>query len=76
MCIYRELDPLEEYRTQRGFKSNREHKTRVNIPNLAYCNQLTDIKTLSSSREHVTVPDTVKITFNLEIDLKHNRQKT
>ena len=76
MCIYRELDPLEEYRTQRGFKSNREHKTRVNIPNFAYRNQLVDVKTRSCSREHVTVPDTVKITFNLDIESKHNRQNT
>ena len=68
MSIYRELDPLAEHRTQRALRDNTEYKTQVNIPNLAYPNQHVDIKRLSGSIEHFIVPDTIKITFNLDIE--------
>ena len=37
------------------------------MPNIAYSNQHTDIEIPHGSRDHVIIPDTVKITFNLEI---------
>ena len=36
--------------------------------NIAYPNQHIDIEILHGSRDHVIVPDTVKITFNLDIE--------
>ena len=68
MRIYGELDPMLEHRTQFAFKGKREHIVKVNIPNIAYPDQHTDIKILHGSRDHVVVPDTVKLTFNLEIE--------
>ena len=67
MSAYGELDPMVEHRTQFDFKGKREHIAKVNMPNIAYPNQHNDIEILHSSRDHVIVPDTVKITFNLDI---------
>ena len=67
MSVYGELDPMIEHRTQFAFKGKREHIAKVNIPNIAYPNQHIDIEILHGSRDHVIVPDTVKITFNFEI---------
>ena len=66
MSVYRELDPMIEHRTQFSFKGKREHITKVNIPNIVYPNQHIDIKIPYGSSDHVIVPDTVKITFNLD----------
>ena len=41
---------------------------KVNIPNIAYPNQHIDIEIPHGSRDHVIVPDTVKITFNFDIE--------
>ena len=38
------------------------------MPNVAYTNQHIDIEIPYGSRDHVIVPDTVKITFNLDIE--------
>ena len=38
------------------------------MPNVAYPDQHTDIEIPHGSRDHVIVPDTVKITFNLDIE--------
>ena len=65
MTIYRELDPMVEHRTQFSFKGKREHRSKVNIPNIAYPIQNIDNDIPHGSRDHVIVPDTVKITFNL-----------
>ena len=46
----------------------REHISKVNMPNIAYPNQHTDTEIPHGSRDHVIVPDTVKITFNLNIE--------
>ena len=67
MSVYGELDPMIEHRTQFAFKSKREHITKVNMPNIAYPNQHIDIEIPHGSRDHVIIPDTVKITFNLDI---------
>ena len=66
MNVYGELDPMVEHRTQFAFKGKREHTAKVNRPNIAYPNQHIDIKIPHGSRDHVIVPDTVKITFNLD----------
>ena len=68
MSIYGELDPMVEHRTQFAFKGKREHIAKVNMPNIAYPNQHIDIEIPHGSRDHVIVPDTVKITFNLDIE--------
>ena len=54
-------------RTQFTFKGKREHIAKVNIPNIAYPNKHPDIEIPHGSRDHVIVPDTTKITFNVEI---------
>ena len=69
MSVYGELDPMAEHRTQFAFKSKIEHIAKVNMPNIAYPNQHTDIEILHDSSHHVIVPNTVKITFNLDIEL-------
>ena len=53
---------------QFAFKGHREHKAKVNMPNIAYLNQHIDIEIPHGSRDHVIVPDAVKITFNLDIE--------
>ena len=55
---------MVEHRAQFAFKGKREHIAKVNIPKIAYPNQHNDIEILHSSRDHVIVPDTVKIMFN------------
>ena len=68
MSIYGELDPMVEHRTQFAFNGKREHIAKVNIPNIAYPNQHTDTDIPHDSRNHVIIPDTIKITFNLDIE--------
>ena len=80
MSVYEELDPMVEHKTQFAFKGKREHIAKVNMPNIAYLkyskhyhllhlcflkNQHIDIEIPHGWRDHVIVPDTVKITFNL-----------
>ena len=68
MDVYRELDPIVEHMTQLAFKGERKHVVKVNIPSIAYPGQHSDIEILHGSRDHVIVPDTVQITFNLDIE--------
>ena len=68
MSIYRELDSLVEHRTQFGFNGKREHISKVNIPNIAHPGQHIHIEILHGSRDDVIITDTVKITFNLDIE--------
>ena len=67
MSVYGELDSMVEHRTQFAFKEKREHIAKVNMPNIAYPSQHTDIEIPHGSRDHVIIPDTVKIMFNLDI---------
>ena len=62
MSIYGELDPMPEHRTRFAFIA------KVNIPNIAHRNQHIDIEIPHGVRDHVGVPDTVKITFNIDIE--------
>ena len=66
MSVYGELDPMVEHRTQFAFKGKREHISKVNIPNIAYPSQHNDTDIPNGSRDHVIIPDTVKITFNID----------
>ena len=65
MSIYRKLDPMPEHRTQFSFKGKREHIAKVNMSNIAYPNQHIDTEIPHGSRDHVIVPEIVKITYNL-----------
>ena len=67
MSVYGELDPMVEHMTQFDFKGKREHIVKVNMPNIAYANQHIDNEILHGSKDHVIIPNTVKITFNLDI---------
>ena len=67
MSVYGESDPMVEHKTQFAFKGKREHKAKTNMPNIAYTNQPINIEIPHGSRDHVIIPDTVKITFNLDI---------
>ena len=66
MSVYGELNPMIEHRVQFAFKGKRKHMTKTNMPNMSYPNQHIDIIIPHGSRDHVIVPDTVKITFNLD----------
>ena len=68
MSVYGELNPMVEHRTQFAFKGKRKHMTKVNMPNMTYPNQHTDTVIPHSSRDHVIVPDTMKIMFNLDAE--------
>ena len=68
MSVYGELDPMVQHRTQFAFKGKTEYIAKVNMPNIAYPNQRIDIKIPHGSRDHVIVPDTVRITFNPDIE--------
>ena len=59
---------MVEYKTQFAFKGKTEHIVKVNMPNIAYPNQHIDIEIPHGSRDCIIVPDTVKITFNLDIE--------
>ena len=65
MSDYGELDPMIGHRMQFAFKDKREHIAKVSMPNIAYPNQHIDIEITHGSRDHVIVPDTVKITFRI-----------
>ena len=67
MSVYRELDPMIEHRTQLAIKGKRKHIAKVNIPNIAYPNQHIDTEIPHGSRDHVIVPNTIKISLNLDI---------
>ena len=56
-----------EHRTQFAFKDKREHIAKVNMPHIVYPNQDIDIEIPHGSRNHVIIPNTVKITYNFDI---------
>ena len=57
-----------EHRTQFTFKGKREHIAKVNISNIAYPSQHIGIKILHGSKNHIIIPDTITITFNLTLN--------
>ena len=68
MTVYGESNPMAEHRTQFAFKGKREHIAKVNIPNIAYPSQYIDTDIPHGSRDHAIIPNTVKTTFNLDIE--------
>ena len=68
MSVYGELDSTVKHRTQFAFKGKGEHIAKVHMLNIAYPKQHMNIKTTDDSRDRVIVPDTVKITFNFELE--------
>ena len=61
---------MVEHRAQFAFKGKREYIAKVNMPNIAYPNQHIDIEIPHGLRDHVIIPNAVKITFNLDISRK------
>ena len=59
---------MVKHRTQFAFKGKREHIAKDYMPNVTYPNQHIDIEIPHGSRDHLVVPNTVKITFNLDIE--------
>ena len=68
MSVYGELDPIVQHMAQFAFKAKREYITMINIPNIAYPNRHIDIKIAHGSRDHVIVPDIVKIMLSPDIE--------
>ena len=64
MSVYRGLDPMVEHRTKFAFKGKREHIAEINMPNIAYPNQHIDIEIPHGSRDHVIIPNTIKINLD------------
>ena len=67
MSVYEELDPMIEHRKQFAFNGKREHIAKDNISNMVYPGQHIDFKIWHGSRDHVIIPDSVKVTFKLNI---------
>ena len=59
---------MVEHRIQFASKVKREYISKVNMPNIAYPSQHINIEISHGSKDHVIVPDTVKITFKLDIE--------
>ena len=74
MSFYRELNPMAEHRIQFAFKGRREHITKTNTPNIVYPTQHIDIEIPKGSRDHVIVPNSVRITLNLETESKDKQR--
>ena len=68
MSVYGELDPMVEHRIQFAFKGKGKHIEKANMKDIAYPNQHIDIEIPRGSKDHIIVPDTVKITFDLDIE--------
>ena len=68
MRLYKELDPMIKHMTQFAFKGKREHIAMENTPNIAYLGQHFKIIIPQGSYDHVIVPDTIKITYDLDIE--------
>ena len=63
---------MTENRVSHAFSGKREYIVKVNMPNIPYPGQHIDIEIPHGSKDHVIVPDTVKITFNLDITSTDN----
>ena len=67
MSTYRSLDLLLQNRAQFPFKGKKEHIAKENRPNLAYLKHCIDPEIPYGSRDHVVLPEAIKIKVNLEI---------
>ena len=68
MSVYGELDPMVEHRIQFAFRGKRKHIEKANMKDIAYPNEHIDIEIPRGSKDHIIVSDTVKITFDLDIE--------
>lgn len=68
MSNYGEVYFMPKQRMKCTFIGKREHIAKVKISNKAYSSQPIDIPIPHGSRNHVIVPDTVRIMFNLDIE--------
>ena len=59
---------MAENRISNAVDGKREYMVKPNTLNMAYPSQHVDMEIPYGSRDHVIVPDTLKITFNLEIE--------
>ena len=59
---------MADHRIQFAFKGKRKHLEKANMKDIAYPNQQTDVEIPHGSKDHVILPDTVKITFDLDIE--------
>ena len=59
---------MVEHRMQFAFKGKRVHIAKVNMPNIAYPCLHINNEIPRGSRDHVIIPDTVKITFYFDIE--------
>ena len=66
--ICRELNPMAENRVSNAFHGKREHVVKPSTTNMEYSSQHIDIEIPYGLGDHVIVPDTLKITFNLQIE--------
>ena len=67
---------MPEHGAQNAFKCKREHVIKVSILNIAYLNPHLDIQVPDGLRYNVLVPDTRKITFNLDNESIDKTQST
>ena len=68
MSIYGELNPMAEHRIPEDLDGARVHMVKSTTPNTAYPSQYIEIEIPKVSRDHVIVPETLKITFNFEVE--------
>ena len=68
MSVYKELGPMVEHRTQFVFKGKRKNIPKVNMPSIAYPSQHIDTEILHVSRDHIIVPDIVKLRLTLTLN--------
>ena len=71
MSVYGEY-PAKEHRTQFASKGKGEHIAKVNIPYIAYRSQHVGIEIPQSSKDHVVIPNTIKLRLILTLH-QHTR---
>ena len=59
---------MVEHRTQFAFKCKREHIPKVNMLNIVHQSQHIDIEIPHRSRDHVIIPDTIKLRLTLTLN--------
>ena len=74
MTIYKELDPTPENRIKFAFKGKHKKVLKVNIPKIGYPGQHIDVQIPSGSKDHTIVPNTLKLSFN--VDVESAKEKT
>ena len=66
MSVYGEY-PAKEHRTQFASKGKGEHIAKVNIPYIAYRSQHVGIERSQGSKDHVVIPNTIKLRLILTL---------